>query len=358
MFYAGCRYAIGCRASELLQINGYLTSSKTVKKLINEEGLDSFVIDRVKEFTTKFGGYRYETRFLKKINVPFNDKFINLSRNTPYCPDILSIRLAKIKTSLARYGAKNPMQNRAVRARQVNTVVSRYGVDNISKLSCIKASKLKTRLENNGGVYETELQRSIRYKTNTDRYGDNLPTRNVEVKAKTKQTCLSRYGVEFVLQVPEIRETIKQTCIDKYGVDNPSKSKEVIDKISSSIQNSLGVSWAMQSEVVKQKSKQTCLEKYGVDHPSKLADYQQLLRDRAVLKYGVDSYAKTDESKLRKIERDSNKRNRQIVKDIKKLSSFMKTTIGKGWDLKRDNDLVEIFNRLLLDFNKKGLICN
>ena len=61
------------------------------------------------------------------------------------------------------------------------------------------------------------------------------------VKEKLKQTCLEKYGVEYILQSKEIREKSKQTCLEKYGVE-----------------------FSAQADVVKEKIKQTCLKRYGV----------------------------------------------------------------------------------------------
>ena len=55
--YAGCRWsqkatkfsANGCHPAELLNKNGYLTSSKIVNSIIEEEGLEAFRIDIILE---------------------------------------------------------------------------------------------------------------------------------------------------------------------------------------------------------------------------------------------------------------------------------------------------------------------
>ena len=56
---------------------GYQTSSKKVKTLILNEGLNSFKIAKIKHFRTKTEALDYETRFLKKVGVPYNSRFLN-----------------------------------------------------------------------------------------------------------------------------------------------------------------------------------------------------------------------------------------------------------------------------------------
>ena len=52
---------------ELLQEDGYQTSSKVVKDIINTEGLNSFKIRKIKEFDNKFDAMEYEVKFLQNI---------------------------------------------------------------------------------------------------------------------------------------------------------------------------------------------------------------------------------------------------------------------------------------------------
>jgi hypothetical protein len=56
---------------------GYQTSSRTVKNIIAKEGLNSFRTVKIHHFETKEEAFKYETRFLKKVGVPYNPKFLN-----------------------------------------------------------------------------------------------------------------------------------------------------------------------------------------------------------------------------------------------------------------------------------------
>jgi hypothetical protein len=57
--------------------NGYYTSSKYVWKLINDYGLVSFEIDRIRHFNSADEALKYEIKFLRKVNAIKNMKFIN-----------------------------------------------------------------------------------------------------------------------------------------------------------------------------------------------------------------------------------------------------------------------------------------
>ena len=63
---------------------------------------------------------------------------------------------------------------------------------------------------------------------------------NPDVRNKTIQTNLKKYGYETNLRSEKIKQKIKQTNIKKYGVDNPSKNLDVKTKITDSHQTKYG----------------------------------------------------------------------------------------------------------------------
>lgn len=63
----------------------YFTSSKTIKKLINEHGKDSFTVQIRKVFKTRTLANRCEERVLRKFNVTHNQIFLNLAINSNDC---------------------------------------------------------------------------------------------------------------------------------------------------------------------------------------------------------------------------------------------------------------------------------
>jgi hypothetical protein len=76
-YYAGCKINSSADSSNLMTQNGYKTSSRLIKKLIKEDGLESFSILRIKLFDTANKALDYESRFLQKINAAQNSKFLN-----------------------------------------------------------------------------------------------------------------------------------------------------------------------------------------------------------------------------------------------------------------------------------------
>ena len=76
--YAGCKINKSADSLNLMTKDGYKTTSKIVKKLINEDGLESFEILKIKHFKTIEETLKYETIFLQKVDAANNPKFLNL----------------------------------------------------------------------------------------------------------------------------------------------------------------------------------------------------------------------------------------------------------------------------------------
>lgn len=99
---------------------------------------------------------------------------------------------------------------------------------------------------------------------------------NVELRVKTKETLLERYGVDHYSKTEDYINKVRQTSVERYGVDNYSKTEDYVFK-----------------------SKRTYMERYGVDSYTKTEDYLEKTKKTCLEKYGVDSYIKTDEFKDR-----------------------------------------------------------
>lgn len=73
-----------------------------------------------------------------------------------------------------------------------------------------------------------------------------------ERNKKSRQTCLKRYGVEYVNQIKEVRNKFIQTCLKKYGTENPQQNKEI-----------------------KNKTTKTMFERYGDDYSKTRQKYKK-----------------------------------------------------------------------------------
>jgi very-short-patch-repair endonuclease len=114
---------------------------------------------------------------------------------------------------------------------------------------------------------------------------------NPNTKLLKTQTNLNKYGVSNPSKNTDVREKSRQTFLRNYGVDNPSKNESVKQKISTAIKST--------GPVRTEKIKKTVQAKYGVDHISKLDETKQKKKNSFQEQYNTDHYWKTDEFKTK-----------------------------------------------------------
>lgn len=139
------------------------------------------------------------------------------------------------------------------------------------------------------------------------------------LKAKSKETNISKYGVENVFQSQVFKEKSKQTKLEKYGNEhyvNPDKAKEtkielygapttlqsecLLDKVLDTKRTLYGEHYEKIVAKIKytklekygdenynnsEKNSKTCLERFGVEHPLQNKDIQK----KSVAKYMYDN---------------------------------------------------------------------
>ena len=82
--YYGVRFAKGCNPSDLWLT--YFTSSKYVKSLIKDYGIESFNIEIRKIFNSVEKARKWETKVLKRMSVSKRDDYINKTDNISIPP--------------------------------------------------------------------------------------------------------------------------------------------------------------------------------------------------------------------------------------------------------------------------------
>lgn len=102
-------------------------------------------------------------------------------------------------------------------------------------------------------------------KHNKEKYGIennfDLPwLKKDRIRAKIRQTCLRKYGVECNLGAEIVKNKIKETFQEKYGVDNPLSLKEN-----------------------RNKGKEKIIKKYGVDNPYKIPDVINRIKEKSYI---------------------------------------------------------------------------
>ena len=222
----------------------------------------------------------------------FNSTKSNLTKINKY-GDAGCSKKAKA-TKLERYGNENYNGDREVAKSKMNyeeifkkvraTNLEKYGVEYYNGDREVAKSKMN---------YE-EIFRKVRA-TNLERYGDEwyhgdriAATEKInydEVVKKVKETKKRLYGDENYNNI----EKARQTCLEKYGVEYIFKSKEIQDKIKQTILSKYGVEYALQSNEVQDKIKRTNLHKYGAEYPLQSKFIQNKIKRIFIYNYNVDN---------------------------------------------------------------------
>jgi uncharacterized membrane protein len=283
-YYAGVRFAKNCSKDELLQEDGYQTSSKVVKDIINTEGLNSFKIRKIKEFDNKFDAMEYEAKFLHKVNAMYNDRFLNLNNTASF-----------------NYNTKK--------------LCEYYNVEYVSQIPYIKEKVKETNLERYGVEYYTQTSEYLekRKNTNLEKYGVEHNLQSEEIMKKVKETNLERYGVENAMHSNKIKNKIKRTNLERYGVENPFQNKDIIEKIKEKVKETnlerYGVEYSLSSKMVQEKIKNTVKDRYGVDNVFQTQEVKDKIYKTNLERYGYKYSSQNPEIKKKMIEKQFGKNN-------------------------------------------------
>jgi hypothetical protein len=110
---------------------------------------------------------------------------------------------------------------------------------------------------------------------------------------KTEKTILSKYGKENLFQVDEIKQKSKETKLEKYGDSNYNNrvlsSKTCLCKY--------GVNHISKLNSVKEKKGDTNIKKFGFKYPSQNPNILKKMSESNMKRFGVDNFAKTDHFK-------------------------------------------------------------
>lgn len=129
----------------------------------------------------------------------------------------------------------------------------------------------------------------------SDKYKNKSKEEKDKIQEKIRQTCLEKYGTEYVRQVEEFKEKAKETCLEKYGGVSSAHSKKVQEKAKKTCLEKYGTEYVSQNEAVKEKIRQTCLEKYGSENYLSSNTGKETKRTSMISKYGVDHPSKSKE---------------------------------------------------------------
>lgn len=175
------------------------------------------------------------------------------------------------------------------------------------------------------------------------KYGDDF---NHVIAEKGEKTKILRYGDPHYCN----KEKAKQTMIAKYGVDNPMKNKEIQDKSKQTCLERYGSEYLLTSnyflrnkEKYIAKSQQTCVEKYGVKTAMHLDDVKNRVKNTCKERYGVEWNCMRQEAHNSKNKNSVNNENFAKLLDENNIQYEREFTLNnRSYDFKIGSILIEI----------------
>lgn len=149
--YYGCRFAKGCNPKELWK--SYFTSSKTIKKLVEVDGVDAFQFDVRQEFTDIDKCRAWETKVLKRLNViKRQDLFLNKTNNIAFSRESSLKGIAnRSKESYVNTGRTMGLSNKGRKhSAEVNAKKAQFGNQHKLGVKESEETRMKKKIAHTG----------------------------------------------------------------------------------------------------------------------------------------------------------------------------------------------------------------
>lgn len=158
--YAGSRWKNNCHPNEFMKPSGYCTSSKIIHKLIEEGGLNSFMILRIDTYCDNLHVKEYETLFLKANKCDLDYTWLNGHSNTILSHDSKEFRQMMLKLYGVDHWAKTPEgrefhRNSASKFNKTPEQIARWKEHNLNNNPSYKP---ENKLKHSKSMKETNLR--------------------------------------------------------------------------------------------------------------------------------------------------------------------------------------------------------
>lgn len=246
--YAGAKWASDADPTSFMTIDGYKTSSPTIKHLIKINGIESFVVERI---ITDFGGMsakEFETAFLLENNCASSPLWFNQHNNNNFkTPDFESHEWKQM-------------------------MIDKYGVDNYSKLPETKINlrenaklQAQRQIAKNPNFFKNNAEKTKeklieKYGISNPAYSKEFMQKMIDTKHNNPHLFCEKCGERFKYQA-HLQNHIKNDC----GKIKTKSTEEIISAIDRATQQ-----WNNRSEEEKMrvinKSAETTKQKYRTRH--------------------------------------------------------------------------------------------
>lgn len=248
IYYAGAKWGKDADPKMFMIEGGYTTSSAIVNKIIDECGINVFVVKRVRCFESMEDAYNYETKFLRQVDARNNPLFYNQHNNDhlfTYHDDRYN------QAMLRKYSELHPLHSDVIMERVVRTNIDRYNAPNVFSAN----SNMRCAIDN---VF-------------IEKYGVVNISQLPETQEKIRKTSIGKRGVDHHLKDPSVTQKRIDTITSRSNQD----TKAIYDKVKSTKQQRYGDSKYNNRE----QAQRTNFERYGVENVSQIPTVQQKMSD-------------------------------------------------------------------------------
>ena len=239
-------------------ILNFINSFKCFKYISLTEEHKRYLLDRYNDFYSineieklKEAIYRIKNNIEIIPKCPICGKPVKFSCNEAYnkylsiCGDYHCLgklcNEKRSKTFIEKYHIKSNLSRKEVQENIKKSMIEKYGVDNIWKTDQGQEKCRNTIIKNHGGLgaaskdikekMENTMIKKYGWKHNWQDPEEQKRSHSDKAKAKQKQTCLERYGVDNIMKSPEHLKKREMTWIKKYGVTIPTQNKLIMNKV-------------------------------------------------------------------------------------------------------------------------------
>ena len=249
------------------------------------------------------------TKFLDIQNPTFQSRMhciINNIVEIPLCETCNKIYLdlhdCKVLKPTKRFCSSRCMNSsKEIQQKRNATMKTLYGVEHALQdknvMEKVKAKSRKTCLARYGvacSLANEEVKDKAR-KTNIRKYGTIFASSNTQIKQKIKESVSEKYGKNDCQSTKDQKlnrqrkaEKFKKTCLERYGTEHHMRNKDIYQKSRNTCLERYGTAYPIQKEEVKEKLKKTNLEKYGVEWNITSKSSKEKFKNTSLQKYGVE----------------------------------------------------------------------
>lgn len=209
-------YKKGQYPSKEEAIKLYITDNLSLSKLSEEWGFS------IKKVRTVLRMYNITKSREMQLQSQYETNVRKYGSKCPYCNE--TVKQKWIQNNKKKYGVKYPFQLKKFQDKQKQTLIERYGVTNISKKKEYREQVIHTNLQKYGGIApmcDDEIKKKSR-QTKIDKFGKNY---GKVIRAKCTESLVERYGVNAPIQIPSVKKKIMEKM--KQTVDKTRATKKL-----------------------------------------------------------------------------------------------------------------------------------